>query len=209
MNFKKETIIIIYTISIGLIVSGLCLRFGGEKFIVDLYLKKYNDSPSKRECNLIKYGGIALYIGGWIIAAICLSMKHTGNKILKHSIFSAIIISLVWVIFEVKEENFIFQPKVPLLSCSVLLSSLIALTSLRYNIKDIILIVIGSILIIFSEYFILPFQRNNNIQDGIGLPILILGWFILFYAFDGDSTLQKTILKNKVEIPLMSINTVV
>lgn len=207
MKLQKETIIIIYTISIGLIVSGLCLRFGGEKFMVDLYLKKYNDAPSKKECDLIKYGGIALYIGGWIIAAICLSMKHTGNKILKHSIFSAIIISIVWVVFEFKEQNFILQPKIPLISCSILLSCLIALTTLKYNINDIILIAIGSILIIFAEYFILPFQRNNNIQDGIGLPILILGWFILFYAFDGDSIVQETILKNKVEMPLINLNT--
>jgi hypothetical protein len=179
----------IYTAAVGLVVFGLCLRFGGEKFVIDIYLKKYNDSPGKTILNTVRYGGVALYILGWLLIAICLSMRHKGNRLLKHSIFSVIIISVVWAVFEFKEENFIHQPKLPLLSCSVLLSSLVALISLKYKIKDVFLIVVASILIIFSEYFMLPFQRNNNIYDGIGLPLLLLGWIILFHVFDESSKL--------------------
>lgn len=200
MKIQRETITIIYTTAVSFIILGLCLRFGGEKFMIDTYLKKYNDSPSKNILNTIRYTGVGLYIGGWIIAAICLSMKHTGNKILKHSIFSAIIISVVWAVFEFKEESFITQPKLPLLSCGVLLSSLVALISLRKSIKDILLIVVASILIIFAEYFMLPFQRNNGVCDGIGLPTFILGWIILYYVFDSEEiVVVKNIFKT---IPL-------
>lgn len=194
----------IYTIAVGLISLGLCFRFGGEKFLIDIYTKKYNDSPDKTLLNAVKYGGVALYIGGWLLAAVCLSIKHKGNRILKHSIFSAIVISVVWAVFEFKKENFVIQPKLPLLSCSILLSSLIALISLKYKIKDIILIMIASTLIIFTEYFVLPFQRNNNISDGIGLPLLILGWFILFYVFDGDEVASNKILRD-IHIPLVNM----
>jgi hypothetical protein len=195
----------IYTLAVGLVVSGLCLRFGGEKFLVDLNFKKYNDAPDKILLNTVKYSGVALYIFGWLIASICLSMKHPGNKFLKHSIFSVLIISVVWAVFEFKEENFVSQPKLPLISCSVLLSSLVALISLKYKIKDIILIVLASVLIIFTEYFILPFQRNNNINDGIGLPLLILGWFILFYVFDGESEPTLNTFNTVQGIPLLPL----
>jgi membrane-bound ClpP family serine protease len=83
----------------------------------------------------------------------------------------------------------------------------VALVTLKYEIKDIILILVASILIIFSEYFVLPFQRNNGVFDGIGLPLLILGWFILFYVFNGENVLQDTIL-NKNMIPLLNIQRV-
>jgi hypothetical protein len=206
-TFKSGTI---YSVAVGLIIFGLCLRFGGEKFLIDLYFKKYNDSPNSNLLNLVKYGGVSLYIGGWLILAICLSLKHKGNKLLKHSIFSVIIISVVWTVFEFKEESFVTQPKLPLISISVLLSSLVALISLKYEIKDILLIIFASVLIIFAEYFVLPFQRNNGIHDGLGLPFLILGWFILYYVFDGDSKVDNTILQdtsplwNEPSIPLVN-----
>ena len=183
----------IYTIAVGLVIVGLCLRFGGEKFMVDWYFKKYNDAPPKTILSTIKYSGVSMYIGGWLIMAICLSMKHKGNRLLKHSIFSVLIISIVWAVFEFKEENFVTQPKLPLVSCSVLLSSLVALITLKYDIKDILLIVVASVLIIFAEYFVLPFQRTNNVHDGLGLPLLILGWFILFYVFDGDNVVDRMV----------------
>ena len=63
---------------------------------------------------------------------------------------------------------------------------------------------IASTLIIFTEYFVLPFQRNNNISDGIGLPLLILGWFILFYVFDGDEVASNKILRD-IHIPLVNM----
>lgn len=201
---QNTTYTCIYTIAVALISLGLCFRFGGEKFLIDIYTKKYNDSPDKNLLNAVKYGGVALYIGGWLIAATCFSIKHKGNRILKHSILSAIIISVVWTIFEFKKENFVTQPKLPLLSCSILLSSLIALIFLKYKIKDTILIVVAAALIIFAEYFVLPFQRNNNISDGIGLPLLILGWFILFHVFDGDEVASNKILRN-IHIPLVNM----
>lgn len=203
MRIQRETFKNIYAIAVGFIVLGLCLRFGGEKFLVDIYLKKYNDAPDKNTVNLVKYGGVALYVGGWLITAICLAIKHKGNKLLKHSIFSIVIISVIWAVFEFKEESFITQPKLPLISCSMLLSSLVALISLKYKLKDIMLIVLASILIIFAEYFVLPFQRNNNINDGLGIPLLILGWFILFNVFDGE--IIKNIIpqeNNEMNIPL-------
>ena len=73
----------------------------------------------------------------------------------------------------------------PLISCSVLLSALIALVSLKYRTRDICSIVVAAILIVFAEYFVLPFQRTHNIHDGVGLPILVFGWFLLFKVFDG------------------------
>ena len=191
MNLARKTYTYIYTIAVGLIVFGLCLRFGGEKYLVDLYFKKYNDSPGKILLNSVKYGGVGLYIGGWLMLAICLANKHKGNKILKYSIFSVIIVSVAWAVFEFKEEKFVTQPKLPLISCSILLSSLVALVSLKYKLKDIFLIVLAASIIIFSEYFMLPFQRSNNINDGLGLPLLILGWLILFHVFDGDDKLEE------------------
>jgi hypothetical protein len=203
---KNEKFMTIYTIGVGLIVVGLCLRFGGEKFLLDLYFKKYNDAPNQTLLNIVKYGGVALYIGGWLIGAICISMRHKGNILLKNSIFSVVIISVIWTVFEFKEEKFITQPKLPLISCSVLLSSLVALIALKYKIKDIILILVASILIISVEYFILPFQRNNQICDGLGLPLLILGWFILFYVFDGSTEVVENLKDNLNHIPLMTTN---
>lgn len=191
-------------IAISLIVLGLCLRFEGENFLTDLYLKKYNDMPSKTVYNLVKYTGVTLYIGGWLLTSICLSIKHKGNKFLKNSIFSAIIISIVWSVFEYKEKTFVIQPKLPLISCSVLLSSLIALISLKYKLKDVFLIIVASILIVFAEYFVLPFQRCNNIRDGIGLPLLILGWFIIFYVFNEEDSSSKVNFTDSF-IPLINI----
>jgi membrane-bound ClpP family serine protease len=188
-------------------VVGLCLRFGGEQFLVDYYLKKYNDSPSKTILDATKYSGVAIYICGWILAAICLSWKHKGNRILKNSVLSAILVSAIWLVFEFKEESFILHAKLPLISCSILLSSLIALTTLKYDLKDIFMIVLASILIVFSEYFMLPFQRTNNICDGLGLPILLLGWFILFHVFDGEVPLNRELVSlPHHNIPLMNMN---
>jgi len=194
----------IYTAAVGFIIFGLCLRFGGEKYLNEIYIKKYNDSPNHTLKNTIKYGGVAIYVCGWLIIALCLSFKHKGNNILKNSIFSAIIISMIWVVFEFKEENFVLQPKLPLISCSVLLSSLMALISLKYKITNILLIMVASILIIFAEYFILPFERNNNINDGLGVSLLILGWFILFHAFNGEEkSNNKYNINNSNIIPLI------
>jgi hypothetical protein len=208
MKLEKKLFVPIYTTAVGLIVIGLCLRFGGEQFFTDLYFKKYNDSPGQILLNTVKYGGVALYIGGWFIVAICLSIKHKGNKILKHTMFSMVIISVIWAVFEFKEESFVTRPKLPLLSCAVLLSSLVALITLKYKLKDILLILIASILIVATEYFILPFQRNNGICDGIGLPLLILGWFILFYVFDGSNEVQTFLEQEhgKNGIPLVTIH---
>jgi hypothetical protein len=204
MKIEKKMLMPIYTTAVGFIIIGLCLRFGGEKFLTDIYSHKYNDAPNPSLLKTVKYGGVALYIGGWLVVAICLSMKHKGNRILKHSIFSVVIISMIWAVFEFKEESFISQPKLPLLSCSVLLSSLVALISLKYNIKDIMLILVASVLIISSEYFILPFQRNNQICDGLGLPLLILGWFILFYVFDGSDEVFDGFRPRPPKIPLLT-----
>ena len=203
MKLDKKMLTVISTAAVGCIVLGLCLRFGSEKFLIDLYLKKYNDAPDRSLLKVVKYSGVALYIGGWLIISICLSLKHKGNKILRNSIFSVIMVSVVWSVFEYKEESFITQPKLPLLSCTVLLSSLVALISLKYKIQDVILILVAATLIIFSEFFMLPFQRDNGIIDGLGLPVLILGWFILFYIFDGDVPLVSKNLNNGHDIPLI------
>jgi len=203
---RRETITCLYSIAVGLVVLGLCVRFGGEQFLIDKYFKQYNDFPGKNLLNSIKYSGVAMYVCGWLLLAICLSLKHKGNNILKYSIFSTILISIVWVIFEFKEEKFVIQPKLPLISCSILLTSLMALTSLKYKLKDICLIVVASILIILSEYFILPYQRENNIKDGLGLPILILGWIIFFFVFDDTDVVQKTMFEmsdfSDINVPL-------
>lgn len=196
MSQGRKTFAYIYAAAVGLIILGLCFRFGGEKYLVDLYFKKFNDLPGKVLLNTVKYGGVALYIGGWLIIAVCLAMKHKGNNILKYSILSAVVVSVAWAVFEFKEEKFITQPKLPLISCSILLSSLMALISLKYKLKDMFLIVVAASLIIFAEYFMLPFQRSNNIHDGLGLPALILGWLILFHVFDGDDKLQSGGVEN-------------
>lgn len=196
MSQGRKTFAYIYAAAVGLIILGLCFRFGGEKYLVDLYFKKFNDLPGKVLLNTVKYGGVALYIGGWLIIAVCLAMKHKGNNILKYSILSAVVVSVAWAVFEFKEEKFITQPKLPLISCSILLSSLMALISLKYKLKDMFLIVVAASLIIFAEYFMLPFQRSNNIHDGLGLPALILGWLILFNVFDGDDNLQSGGVEN-------------
>jgi len=192
---KKETIACLYTIAVGLVIIGLCFRFGGEQFLVNFYHKKYNDSPGQTLLASIKYSGVAMYVGGWLILATCISLKHKGNKILKHSILSAALISAIWAVFEFKDEHFITQPILPLVSCSVLLSSLVALITLKYDLKSISLIVVAAVLIVFAEYFVLPFQRTNNVCDGLGLPMLMLGWIILFFVFDGNDMVQQTIFE--------------
>lgn len=184
MNIQQKTYTILYTTAVGLVVTGLCFRFGGEKFLTDYHVQKYNDSPSPFLKNFCKYSGVALYIGGWLILSICLYLKSNGNKILKNSIFSILLISIFWSIFEFKEENFMLHPKLPLISCSVLLSTMVTLISLKYKIKDIFLIVMASLIIVISEWVILPFQRHNNISDGLGIPLMIFGWFLLFYVFN-------------------------
>lgn len=172
-------------LALCLITLGLCMRFNGEKILVDLYTKKYNKIPSESTLKLCSYIGPALYIGGWLVGALCLSWQHKGNKILRNSVFSAILISVVWAVLEYREDSFVSNPKLPLISCSVLLSALIALVSLKYRTRDICSIVVAAILIVFAEYFVLPFQRTHNIHDGVGLPILVFGWFLLFKVFDG------------------------
>jgi hypothetical protein len=162
-------------ITAGLVVLGLCLRFGGEQFM----LTSGDDFP----IHVTKYAGAALYVCGWLIAAICLSFKYI---MFKHCIFSMILVSVIWAIFEYNGNAILYQPKLPLISCSMFLSLLLALT-LEYRFKDVLTTFIASSLIIVSEYFVLPFQRDNNINDGIGLPLLLLGWFVLFHAFDHPS----------------------
>lgn len=152
-------------IASGFIILGLCLRFGGEQF---------GGAP------LVKYLGVTLYLCGWFITAACLSFKYNlTREYSKHCIFSMILVSAMWVIFEFKNDSTMIQPQLPLISCSVLLSLILALV-LERNFKDVLMTVIASCLIILSEYVILPFQRDNNINDGLGLPCFLLGWLILF-----------------------------
>lgn len=200
---QKDTFKYSYMIAIGLVVLGLSLRFGGEKFLVDMYFKKYNDSPDKTTLNIVKYSGVVIYIVGWLIIVICLYMKHKDHKFLIQFLLSSVIINVVWTILEFREINFLLRPKLPLISVSVLLSSLTSLIILKSDLKDIILIIIASFLIVFTEYFILPLQRQYDIQDGVGLPLLILGWFILFYVFE-DVKEVETLLAEK--LPMININ---
>jgi uncharacterized membrane protein YhdT len=199
-------------LSISLIVLGLSIRFGGEKFLVDIYFKKYNNFPDTVRLNIVKYSGTVIYIAGWLIMAICLSLnlsrKNKGYRFLTQFLLSSIVISVVWVVMEYKEVNFVLQPKLPLISISVLLSSLSSLIVLKTSasFKDIILIVTASFFIIFSEYFILPLQRQYDIQDGIGLPVLILGWFILFSVFNDIKNSEDWIgTISNVQIPMVDM----
>jgi uncharacterized membrane protein YhdT len=169
----------------------MSVRFGGEKFAIDLYYKKFNDFPETSTLNIIKYSGAALYVLGWLLIAYCISMKHKSNKFLLQFLLSAIGISVIWVVMEYKEINFSFN-QLPLVSVTVLLTALASLITLKIGIKDISMLMVSSILITFSEYFMLPFQRQHGIQDGIGLPTLILGWFILYSVFNEVKVNEET-----------------
>jgi hypothetical protein len=65
----------------------------------------------------------------------------------------------------------------------MLLSLLLALV-LERKFKDVLMVIVASCLVLFAEYVALPFERNNHISDGLGLPLLSLGWFILFCVMD-------------------------
>jgi hypothetical protein len=160
------------------VTVGLCLRFGGEQVL--------NNKPLVPTWtkHLVKYTGVILYITGWFIAAMSLSRKKNA---LKHCIFSMVLVSIIWFVFEFNGNSEIVQPKMPLVSCSMLMSLLLVLI-LEHNFKDILKIVIASCLILFSEYIVLPYQRDNNINDGLGLPLLLLGWIILFRTFNQKIT---------------------
>ncbi|AHL67505.1 hypothetical protein DH26_gp001 [Chloriridovirus anopheles1] len=172
---NKDKYIVIYTIAVGLVVTGLCLRFGGEQFLMDYYLKNYNQEPPKNGINLLKYVGIGLYVCGWLAGAICLSRRNKNDVVLRNSIFSGILISLIWVVFEFRDSPFEYQPKLPLVACSVLLSSLIALISLKKNLKDILLIVLASVSIVVSEFFILLSNEKTGYTTALERPSLSEG----------------------------------
>ena len=187
----------IYIIALGCIIVGMNLR------LKSIHSESIHSESIHSES--VKYFSVGLYYLGLLISTISLCNITKGNKILKHSIISSTMITIIWVIFELKNEQFIYQPKLPLISCSILLSVLISLVSLKYKITHVILIIGASILIIFSEYFIIPchfqfqympFQCNN----GLGLPLYILGWFLLYHTFLVASTSKK-----KINIPLISL----
>jgi hypothetical protein len=172
--------------SVVLVILGMCLRFGGEQFL--------NNKPLVPTWtkHVTKYTGVMLYIGGWFVAATSLSFKysilHKNKKnLFKHCIFSMILVSIIWFVFEFNGNSDIVQPNLPLVSCSMLISLLLVL-ALEHNSKDILKTVIASCLIVLSEYIVLPFQRNNDINDGLGLPLLFLGWIVLFRTFDRKTT---------------------
>lgn len=194
---------VIFTLAVGFIVIGLCCRFGVEKFITDFYFKKYNDSPPKTMLTITKYTGVTFYICGWLIASICLALKQKNSNSLKYFVLTTLAVSAVWSVFEIREEKFLLHPKLPLISCSVLLTVMVSLISLRYKLKDVFMIVIASNLIILSEFFILPYQRKNNVSDGIGLPVLILGWILLFNSFKQPS-LFKGLRRTHREIEMIT-----
>ncbi|ABF82052.1 hypothetical protein MIV022L [Invertebrate iridescent virus 3] len=172
-----------YTAGVGAIIGGLSLRFNGAKFLSDWYINKYNDSVPAWSLQTCHWAGIALYCVGWVTLASVIYLKHRDNSILKGSILSCIVISAVWSILEYNQDMFVSNPKLPLISCAMLVSSLAALVALKYHIKDIFTILGAAIIIILAEYVVLPYQRQYNIVDGIGLPLLLLGFFILYQVF--------------------------
>lgn len=190
MNKAKYTVV--STLGVGFVILGLCIRFGGEQFLTDYYRKNYNEEPPKSGCSGVKYVGVGFYVVGWLIGAMCL-FKRSGSKnaILRNSVFSGILVSLLWAVFEFKDVEFEYRPKMPLIACSVLLSSMVSLIVLKKDLSDIMLIIVASILIVAAEYFILPWQREFSIHDGIGTPMIILGWFILFYVFSETENFQN------------------
>jgi hypothetical protein len=88
---------------------------------------------------------------------------------------------------KISDEHVVESPRNPLIACSVLLSLVVSLIFLHRSVADTrksLLTVFASILIVFAEYVLLPLQRQFSISDGLGAPLIILGWVILFKVFN-------------------------
>jgi L-lactate permease len=62
-------------------------------------------------------------------------------------------------------------------------------------VKTACIVVVAVLLVIFTEYFVLPFERRNNIVDGVGMPVMMLGWIILYRVFD-DGAIEPCAPRN-------------
>jgi hypothetical protein len=167
----------IYTIGVGFIILGLCLRF--------------------ETC--FKYIAAISYSSGWIIISIILSYDsnevdwqppmvhqiHSKGMTLKHSIFSCIMISLIWIVIEIRhnssnpEINIYLNSNLPLIPFTILFTYLAHILIMKYFDK-IMIVLTTSFILLISEYVVLPLQRHHDIKDGIGLPLFFLGMLILF-----------------------------
>jgi hypothetical protein len=156
----------IYTIGVGFIILGLYLRFETS----------------------FKYTAVVTYSIGWILISIILFIKNKSHQILKHSIISCIMISLFWILIDLRQQTTESKnSNLPLISFSVLFLYLAYILILK-SFNNVISIITASFFLIISEYVILPIQRQHNIKDGIGLPLFFLGIFILFNVDPSQKT---------------------
>jgi len=152
-SFKRYSL---YTITgIGLITFGLYLRFETS----------------------FKYIAVTSYSIGWTIIALILYIKSKGHQILKHSIFSCCMISLLWIIIETRQqtENVKhWNSNLPLIPFSVLFTYFVYILITK-SFDKIMVVLSASFFLLTSEYVVLPLQRQYDIKDGIGLPLFFLG----------------------------------
>ena len=209
---EKSYVCSIYTTSIGLIAFGICLRFSSSVVVGNwMAVAKYAGVLSYvcgwlalNTCLFFKYkqrmSRTATAMGSDTRNRLSVGYhpRHkVGGSMLKHSIFSVMFLSVMWSVFEFDANPvnsaephanstswaWAMHPELPMISCTTLFYLLMALVVLKC-VKGILITLGAAILIVFAEYVALPFQRTNNICDGLGLPLLILGLFLLFRVFE-------------------------
>mgnify|MGYP005845092023 CR=1 FL=1 len=150
-------------------IASLLIVFG-------VVIKNTFEQIGKPDHYIGKPLGMLLFTIGWIYMAYILSYKK-DNKIVFIASSLCILASVIFM------KQYMIKNKTPpmifplLFAFSWIIIGLMVGNHLSGNYKYIGLI--SSLSVLISMMFLLPHQRKNNIVDGAGLPLFVIGFFVL------------------------------
>lgn len=138
-------------------------------------LKIFTD---KTVSDFMKLLGVSFFLFGWIYMAFILSKDRSNSLV--------IIVSSLGILLSAMIMNYLMEKNLEIniiLPIIFIVCWLLLGFSIGTHLKDYkkYLGIFAGLLVILSMVVSLPFQRQNCLVDGPGMPLFVIAWFIVVY----------------------------
>lgn len=136
------------------------------------------------------YVGAPIFVVGWILVAVALSLGKQGKLGLQIGIWIASALILVSAMAASMAMSHNETPNVAwpvIFGVAWLALGWMAGNSVRGSVAGLF----GGICVIASMMFLLPLQRQHDVVDGPGMPLFVFGWTLVVMAHAVVAVLPK------------------